>query len=373
MPPLVSILIPAYNAELWIADTLRSALAQTWPNKEIIVVDDGSKDNTRAIAQTFAATNVKVATQPNQGAAAARNKAFSLCHGDYIQWLDADDLLSEDKVARQMAAVERQPGRRALFSCGWGRFYCRPHKASFSPTLLWENLTPLEWMLRKWENNLYMQTGTWLVSRELAQMAGPWDTRLLGDDDGEYFSRVIRAADRIVFVPTARVFYRVSGPNRLSYIGRSNKKMDAQFVGMKMQIGYLRSLADDARARAACVTYLQNWLVNFYPHRMDIVEEARQLAAELGGALRPPKLSWKYNWIQQTMGWTKAIRAQLTYNAWKSSLLQFWDGALDRLETGFAQTFTFHHRAEQRRRLSDLDSKFCKSQHLKQTDNSEIL
>src|SRR5436309_10735842 len=90
--PLVSILIPAYNAERWIADTVRSALAQTWPRREIIIVDDGSRDQTLQVAQQFASKNVSVVAQENQGASAARNKAFELCQGDYIQWLDADDL-----------------------------------------------------------------------------------------------------------------------------------------------------------------------------------------------------------------------------------------------------------------------------------------
>src|SRR5690242_8593951 len=99
MKPLVSILIPAYNAEKWIGDTLQSALAQTWPNKEIIVVDDGSSDRTLEIARQFATKNVSVLTQQNQGAAATRNKGFQVCQGDYIQWLDADDLLSPNKVA----------------------------------------------------------------------------------------------------------------------------------------------------------------------------------------------------------------------------------------------------------------------------------
>jgi glycosyltransferase involved in cell wall biosynthesis len=337
MPPLVYILIPAYNAQEWIADTIQSALGQTWLRKEIIVVDDGSQDRTLAIASQFSSKEVIVVTQANQGAAAARNRAFSLCGGEYIQWLDADDLLSPDKVSRQMAAAQECGSKRTLYSSAWGYFFYRQRKARFVPTLLWEDLSPLEWMLRKWENNLYMQTASWLVSRELTQAAGPWDTRLLGDDDGEYFSRVIMAADRIEFVPSAKVFYRVSGPNRLSYIGRSDKKMDAQFLGMKMQIGYLRSLSDDTRARSACVTCLQNWLVNFYPDRMDIVEEARRLAAELGGQLQAPRLSWKYRWIQGTMGWTAATRTQLTYNMWKSSLLQTWDRMLSRLETGFAR------------------------------------
>src|SRR5947208_10643307 len=100
MKPLVSILIPAYNAEAWIADTIQSALAQTWPRKEIVVVDDGSRDATFAVARRFASSEVKVVTQPNSGAATARNKAFALSRGDFIQWLDADDLLAPDKLAR---------------------------------------------------------------------------------------------------------------------------------------------------------------------------------------------------------------------------------------------------------------------------------
>src|SRR5262249_15570247 len=95
--PLVSILIPAYNAEPWIADTLRSALAQTWPNTEIIVVDDGSRDETLKVARQFECAKLRVITHKNQGAAATRNVAFSLSRGEYIQWLDADDLLAPDK------------------------------------------------------------------------------------------------------------------------------------------------------------------------------------------------------------------------------------------------------------------------------------
>ena len=105
MKPLVSILIPAYNAEAWISDTLRSAIAQTWERKEIIVVDDGSKDQTLAVARQFESDQLRVVTQKNQGAAATRNNAFSMCKGDYIQCLDADDLMAPDKIAKQMEAL----------------------------------------------------------------------------------------------------------------------------------------------------------------------------------------------------------------------------------------------------------------------------
>ncbi len=81
MKPLVSILIPAYNAEEWIADTIQSAIAQTWQRKEIIVVDDGSSDRTAEVARRFASKEVAVVSTKNQGAAAARNHALQLSQG----------------------------------------------------------------------------------------------------------------------------------------------------------------------------------------------------------------------------------------------------------------------------------------------------
>jgi glycosyltransferase involved in cell wall biosynthesis len=325
MRPLVSILIPAYNAEKWVGAAIASALGQTWRRKEIIVVDDGSTDGTLAVVRQFESNEVRVVTQPNQGATAARNKAFSLSRGDYIQWLDADDLLSPDKVEHQMQAAGQTGDGRTLFSSPWASFRYRPAKGKFIPTPLWCDLAPTEWLTRKWEGNLHMQTATWLVSRELTEAAGPWDARLLGDDDGEYFFRVINASNGIRFVPQSRVYYRITPSGRLSYIGRSDKKMEAQFLGMKLQIGYLRARKDSDRVRAACVTYLQTWLPNFYPNRPDLVQEAQQLAASLGGRLSLPKASWKYAWIEKLFGFAAAKHTQLYYNRGKSSALRAWD------------------------------------------------
>ena len=332
MRAFVSILIPAYNAENWIADTLESAIAQTWPHKEIIVVDDGSTDGTLPIARRFEPKGVRVVTQSNQGAAAARNTASSLSRGDYIQWLDADDLLSPDKITLQMQAAEDIRDSRTLFSSPWAFFRYRPAKAKFIPTPLCSDLDPTEWLTRKWEGNWHMQTATWLISRELTEAAGLWDTRLLGDDDGEYFARVINASTGIRFVPQSRVYYRITPSSRLSHIGRSNKKMEAQFLGMKLQIGYLRARDDSDRVRAACVNYLQTWLPNFYPNRPDLVQEAQQLAAGLGGRLSLPKVSWKYAWIEKLFGFEAAKHTQLYYNRGKSSALRAWDKVMYSLE-----------------------------------------
>jgi glycosyltransferase involved in cell wall biosynthesis len=330
MKPLVSILIPAFNAQQWIAEAIDSAVSQTWPRKEIIVVDDGSRDHTLSIARQFASKEVSIVTQGNQGAAATRNQALSFCQGDYIQWLDADDCLAPDKIVRQMDAVDQGVSKRTLLSSAWGRFMYRSHRATFVPTPLWCDLTPVEWLLRKLGHNLHMQTATWLVSREVTEAAGPWDSRLLVNNDGEYFCRVLLASDGIRFVPEARVFYRMSGYDRVSYIGRSEPKMEALFLAMQLHIGYLRSLEDSERVRTVCVKYLQDWLLNFYPERLDIVKKAQQLAATLGGRLEVPRLSWKYAWIQKSFGWPLAKRALLLMPRCKWSVIRFWDRVLSR-------------------------------------------
>ena len=331
MKPLVSILIPAFNAQEWITDTLRSAVAQSWARKEIVVVDDGSSDETLAIAQQFESDSVRVFTQENQGAAAARNKALSLSRGDYIQWLDADDLLAPDKIERQMVALGERGSKRTLLSSGWGRFMYRYDRAKFVPTPLWCDLSPVEWLMRKMGENLHMQTATWLVSRELTEAAGPWNTKLLGDDDGEYFCRILLASEGVRFVPESRVYYRAA-PNSLSYIGQSDKKREAQWHSMQLHIGYIRSLEDSDKVHAACVKYLQNWMVFFYPERLDIFREAQEVSRGLGGQLVAPRLSWKYSWIKAIFGWHLARRAQVSLPGLRWSLVRLWDKVLFRIE-----------------------------------------
>lgn len=332
MKPVVSILIPAFNAQAWIAETLRSAISQTWQRKEIIVVDDGSTDHTMRILRRFESEGIRVVTQENQGAAAARNKALSVSQGDYIQWLDADDLLAPDKISRQMEIIDRLGSERTLVSAAWGQFLYRYQRASFVPTGLWRDLTPVEWLLCKMGQNLHMQTATWLVSRVLTEAAGPWNVKLLGDDDGEYFCRVLLQSDGVHFVPEAKVYYRASGCNSLSYIGRSDRKRDAQWRSMQLHIGYLRSLQDTERVRAACVQYLQNWLIFFYPERLDLFDQMQETARELGGRLEIPRLSWKYSWIEAFFGGALARRAQIVLPQLKLSLARSCDKALFRLE-----------------------------------------
>lgn len=326
--PLVSILIPAYNAEAWIADTIRSALDQTWPEKEIIVVDDGSSDQTLSIAETFRKEGVVVVSQKNQGAATARNTAYSSSHGDYIQWLDADDLLAPNKIENQLKALNPDPSSRTLLSSTWGTFIYRTRNANFNPTALWCDLSPREWLRRQLRANLFIQPAAWLVSRNLSEAAGPWDTRLTFNDDGEYFGRVVAASNRVQFVPEARTYYRRTGGNSLSTIGRSNRKLDSLFLSMELHINHALALDNGEEMKASAVQFLQETFIFLYPERPDLVEKAKKLAEQMGGRLQLPRLPWKYHWIQLLFGWGAAKQAETSCNKFKSFLFRSWDRAM---------------------------------------------
>jgi glycosyltransferase involved in cell wall biosynthesis len=106
--PQISVVIPVYNGELYLAEALASVLAQPHRNLEVIVVDDGSSDGSGAVAAQFAPSVVCVA-QPQQGAAAARNRGVELAKGQYLAFLDADDRWTSGSLACRLAALEADP------------------------------------------------------------------------------------------------------------------------------------------------------------------------------------------------------------------------------------------------------------------------
>jgi glycosyltransferase involved in cell wall biosynthesis len=308
MAELVSVLVPAYNAERWLGATIRSVLAQTWPRVETIVVDDGSRDGTLAVARAWESASVKVVTQPNSGACAARNKALELAQGTYIQWLDADDLLHPDKIAAQMAAASQAADRRVLLSGPFGTFYYRTEKAVFTKSSLWRDLTPLDYLLTRFSENACFQTDAWLVSRELTEAAGPWTDYGSPDDDGEYFCRVAINSTGVKFVPDARSYYRIGNVGSLANT-RSTQAVNALFASKAKCVGYLMAMEDSSRARAACVQLLQDWMYDMWGHE-DVVAKARQLAKELGGRLERPALKWKYKPVEWLFGYDAAFKAR---------------------------------------------------------------
>lgn len=313
---LVSILIPAYNAEKQLGETISSALAQTWREKEIIIVDDGSRDATLSVARSFRSRSVEVVTQQNRGVCAARNRALEIAQGHYIQWLDADDLLAPDKIALQMQRREGDGDQRILFTAAWGRFFNWPHRASFVPDALWCDLSPRDWLTRSLGLGQWMNPAVWLASRELIELAGPWDERLSfsGVDDGEYLCRMVACSSAVDFVDGAACYYRVGNPSGLSW----RKKGADFFLATTLSIEHLRRIEDSAETRAACLSFLQTRLCYLYPLDAETRRAAECLAKELGGALGDPKMSTRFQYLAGALGWRRAMALKL--GMWRAEM-----------------------------------------------------
>lgn len=299
--PLASILIPCHNAAPWLAETLESALAQTWPDCEVILVDDGSTDGSATIARRYEPRGVRVLEQDNRGASAARNRAYRECRGDFIQFLDADDLISPDKIARQVEALlNRPPGTVA--SCAWGRFTDRPDRATFRDQSVERDFTPLDFLTFCSEGDYMMHPSAWLTPRKVADRAGPWNEELTRNDDGEYFCRVLLAGAGIAFVPGPRSFYRSGLPRSLSQ-RRDEPSRRSEYHAAELIANHLLKTEDTARVHRAIANYFQRFIHDHYPHPAELMRAAAAQVAAHGGSTRRPPMGPKTAALAQLVGW----------------------------------------------------------------------
>lgn len=308
--PLVSILVPAYNAAPWIADTLRSALAQTWTNTELIVIDDGSSDDTLARANAFVSSrpdaNIRVVSQPNRGASAARNHALLLARGEYIQFLDADDLLASDKIERQLARLILS-GPRFLASGSWARFKNDPASAVFTPHPNSRDLTGVEFLQLNFEEIAMMHPAAWLAPRTLLDAVGPWDETLSLNDDGEYFARVALAAERIAFCADARSYYRSNLSSSLSR-RQDPRSLASLYRSIELTLEHLLA-ADRSPRTLAAAAFAWKWTAfELYPAAPELSRHAEQRCKKLGGSPRPFPGSGRFLLLSRLLGWRLARR-----------------------------------------------------------------
>lgn len=114
--PLISVIIPAFNSEKTIQGTINSVLNQTWENLELIVINDGSQDSTLGIITRIKDPRIKVFSYTNAGVAASRNRGFAQAQGEFVSFLDADDLWTVDKLASQLKALQENSQAGVAYS-----------------------------------------------------------------------------------------------------------------------------------------------------------------------------------------------------------------------------------------------------------------
>jgi glycosyltransferase involved in cell wall biosynthesis len=321
MKPLVSILIPCYNVEQWLPDTIESALAQTWKNIEIILVDDGSKDNTLAVAKSFASSKVKVISQENAGQSAAENRAFQEAQGDFIEYLDADDLLAPDKIERQIQLLG-DSNSEFVASGEWARFYKSPEEALFVPQPLWTDMSPVDWLICAWEGHYMMHGAAWLVPRKVAEKAGPWNEKLSLINDFDYFSRILLASQGVKFCQGAKTYYRSGNASSLS-ASKSRKAWESAFLSLELGTNNLLLKENSQRTRHACATVFQRFIYEVYPDVPELRRKAETQVRQLGGSDLPPLGGKSFQQLSRLIGWKLAKRMQTKVRDLRYSQLSF--------------------------------------------------
>ena len=171
MTPLISVLIPCYNAATTICETLDSVFAQTWPTLEVIVIDDGSTDGSAGLITSTFGNRLQLVQQSNRGQTAALNAALRHASGDYIQYLDADDVIDPEKITTQMARLTAAP--LSVTSAEWGRFYTTTDTTQFVSEPVHCDMDPLDWLATSRADGLGMMfPALWLIPIEIVKAAG---------------------------------------------------------------------------------------------------------------------------------------------------------------------------------------------------------
>lgn len=316
--PLVSVIIPAFNAERFIAATIESALAQDWTATEIIVVDDGSVDGSVAVIRGYASQGVRCIVKANGGGSAARNTGFRASHGDYIQFLDHDDLLAPDKISRQMATAG---GTATCPVAGlWTRFQGDIEGAygGWQPAeVMWHDWAPLDWLI---ESPL-VPTCAWLTPRQLVEAAGLWNEALADnpDDDGEFFMRVFARSERILFCQQAKSFFRTEDASSAAH-NRSANAIRSVFEVCKTYERIVRSAADSSSSRRACANRYLAFMHRAYPRCPELVREAESRVVGLGFDPSVVTNTPRYEQLSKLVGWRVARRLQLLWQATRRTL-----------------------------------------------------
>ncbi|MDB5122991.1 MAG: hypothetical protein JWP94_1120 [Mucilaginibacter sp.] len=291
MIPLVSVIIPVYNAEKYLDSCILSVIGQTWPNIEIILVDDGSTDGSLNIIEKYRdAGNVKITRQKNQGAAAARNAGLRQAKGVYVQFLDADDLLSPDKIEAQATTLNNSLTHLAI--CRTVHFNEGENNTGDNEVDWWlhnDSNNPVDFLIKLYAGEEVLPgfggmitVHAWLTPRELIDKAGLWNEELSLDDDGEFFCRVILASEGIKFSENGFNYYRKFIDTQSLSAQKTRKGIESTILATDLKLAHLKEKTADTLVDRIFARHYWWTGVIAYPQFKDLSAYCIQKAKQLG-------------------------------------------------------------------------------------------
>lgn len=288
--PLVSIIIPLYNAENHLTETIECVINQTWQHKEIIIIDDGSIDNSYQIAKKYESEHIIVIKQENKGASAARNAGLAIAKGDYIQFLDADDLINPEKIELQVKLLEQNEGYLSICSTiyfddgenillkepikTWTDDYCNDN-LDFAHKLYGGGFIGSEY-------GGMIAIHSWLCPKSILENAGPWNESLSMDDDGEYFCRVILQAKGICYAPGALNYYRQHFQNKNLSAQLTFKGFESMLNATDLKYEHLKDIFNINLLNKIFSLHYQQIATATYPKFKSISKKAVSKTKEMG-------------------------------------------------------------------------------------------
>ncbi len=235
MQPLVSIIVPVYNMEQYLAETLDSILATTYANYEVVVMDDGSTDGSYAIAQRYAAQDscVRAFTQPNSGTCDARNNAIRLTQGEFILPVDGDDKISPRFVELAANILIQHPDTKVV--CPQGEFFD-------GRTGAW-NLPPFSLGLLARRNVI---PATAMYRKDDWERVGGYCKEIIYREDWEFWISILKDGGRVERLSETTFYYRIR-PNSKRIRGRKFKQHVTDTLNKRHPEFYLRELGGPLR------------------------------------------------------------------------------------------------------------------------------
>jgi glycosyltransferase involved in cell wall biosynthesis len=200
--PLVSIIMPAYNAEKFISKSIESVLQQTYQNWELLVVNDGSKDNTSSIVKLFNYTRIKLIEQENGGVSKARNTGIANSTGEFIAFLDSDDLWLKDKLEIQVKYMRNN--QNIVLSYGDYLSFIEDGKIIENKQLYPFKIKDLKQRLLVFN---FIATLTVMVKSDVLKATGGFDTELFGPEDWDLWIKISQKGD-IGYIKENLAMYR---------------------------------------------------------------------------------------------------------------------------------------------------------------------
>lgn len=297
--PTVSVIIPSYNRETLIGETVANLLAQTQPPDEIIVVDDGSTDNSVAVIRAFG-DKIKLIQQPNQGPGTARNAGLKIATGEFVQFQDSDDLFSLNKIETQSKLLERTGADIAF--CPWVKLKIEGQNVSLENRVLQQAMPPEKinlscWWLRGWSTVFQ----SLMFRRSFLNKVGFYRTDLMPSEDSEFFFRLLANAPTAEFTNRALMLYRLHNVNKITQdegVSQGRRVVDwARCLWCMIEQNQTNGVKMDFLTRSIFVAGVQKHL----RHLEKVPDAPRELAAYLSDyALQLPAvwLSFIENWLR---------------------------------------------------------------------------